>query len=133
MGCEGEEKRFVKRDGVGGGNFRPPEFFGEYGPVLLCVSCVVCLVSCVACLSCLHPCCLIVAYLACLHLSLVVLSRTLTLTSSCVSALFLCSSTTNTNSVATAASVSAAFLCVFSLSFVVSSFFWYLSYSLKRS
>ena len=122
-----------------GGSFWPPEFLGKYGPVmcvpfflffflclLLCVSSVVCLVSWVACLCCLRPCFLIITCLLCLHLSPLVLSRTHTLTSSCVSALFLCASTTNTNSVATAASISAAFLCVFSLSFVVSSFFWYL-------
>ncbi len=120
-----------------GGSFWPPKFLGEYGPVmcvpfflffflcllLLCVSSVVCLVSWVACLCCLRPCFLIVTCLLCLHLSPLVLSRTLTLASSCVSALFLSASTTNTNSVATAASISAAFLSVFSLSFVVSSFF----------
>ncbi len=114
MSCEEEEKRFVKRDGVGGqvlatriswgiwtsnARFFFSFFLFLFLCLLVCVSTVVCLVSWVACLCCLRPCFLIITCILWLHLSPLFLSRTHTLTSSCVSALFLCVSTTNTNSV----------------------------------
>ena len=133
LSCEEKEKRFVKRDGVGGEFLGHQIFWGNMNQLCarlfffftLYVSCSVCLVWCVLCLG-------SITCVVSICLPPLVLSRTPSLTSSCVSAFFLCASTTNTNSVATAASSSAAFLCVFSLLFVVSSFCWYLSHSLRN-